>query len=208
MKNIRELMEWRFACKHFDSSKKISDEELKNLLDTTRLSPSSSGLQAWKFIVVTGQDIREKLFPVCDNQSQIKEASTLVFCCARTDLLGKNGVIERYAKLYQKENSKTEEETLKYEERLSKSVSSKDKEWQKNWVEKQVYIAVEVLILAAAEKAIDSCPMEGFDADGVAKVLELPKDFHPTVLVSLGFRSMTQPKKIRFDFDEVVEIRN
>jgi len=53
MKNLKELMQWRFACKHFDAQRKISEEILKDLLDTTRLSPSSSGLQAWKFIVVT-----------------------------------------------------------------------------------------------------------------------------------------------------------
>lgn len=201
-------MQWRFACKNFDSQKKISREELRDLLDTTRLSPSSSGLQAWKFVVVTNQQLRENLYAVCHSQAQIREASALVFCCARTDLLGEDGVIENYSKLYQKENAKTDEETLKFKERLGKGISGKDAEWRKHWVQKQVYIAVETLILAAAEKGIDSCPMEGFDAEGVAKVLRLAEGVVPTVLVSLGYRNGEQPKKIRFDLDDIIDIRD
>jgi len=152
--------------------------------------------------------LREKLYPVCHNQAQVKEASAIVFCCARTDLLGEKGVIADYAKLNQQERNKTDEETEIFAGKLQKTIAGKDDFWKKCWVEKQVYVAVETLMLAAAEKEIDSCPMEGFEADGVAKVLELPDYIHPTVMVSLGYRSKEQPKKVRFPLDIIMELRD
>ncbi len=208
MKTIKELMEWRFASKHFDQNKQIPEAELKEILEATRLAPSSNGLQAWKFVVVTNAELRLKLLPVCFNQSQITEASALVFFCARTDLMGENGVINRWVQLTKKEQNRTDEEAAKYKVYLEEGITRRSESDSVNWVQKQVYIPAQVLILAAADKGIDSCPMEGFIPDEVAKVLELPEYIKPTVLVSLGFRNMEQPKKVRFAFEEIVEFRN
>lgn len=208
MKTIKELMEWRFACKHFDQNKQIPEAELREILEAARLAPSSNGLQAWRFIVVTNQELRQKLLPACYNQAQITEASALVFFCARTDLLGEKGIINRWVEYTKKEQGRSDEESVKYKAYLESGVVRKNDSEVLNWVQKQVYIPAEVLILAAAEKGIDSCPMEGFIPAEVAKVLELPEYLTPTVLVSLGYRNMEQPKKVRFSFEEVVEFRN
>ena len=207
MENIKELMQWRFACKSFDSAKMISDEDLNDLLDTARLSPSSFGVQAWKMVVVMNKELREKLAPVCYNQPQIMQASALVFFCARTDLLGEQGMVQKFIESYKMVAGKTDQDVAGYRDMIIGTVNQKGVEGALNWVQKQVYLSVETLILAAAEKGIDSCPMEGFDPAGVAKVLELPEYMHPTVLVSLGYRNMEAPKKVRFALDEVVEIR-
>lgn len=208
MKTIKELMEWRFACKHFDKNKQIPENELREILEAARLAPSSNGLQAWKFVVVSNPELRQKLLPACYNQAQITEASVLVFFCARTDLMGEMGVIKRFVELTKKEQERTDEQSEKYKAYLENSAVSKTAEQLLSWVQKQVYIPAETLILAAAEKGIDSCPMEGFITTEVAKVLELPEYLTPTVLVSLGYRNMNQPKKVRFPFEEVVEFRN
>lgn len=200
-------MQWRFACKSFDSSKTISDEELNDLLNTTILSPSSFGVQAWKMVVVMNKELREKLAPVCYNQPQIMEASVLVFFCARTDLLGEQGMVQKFINSYQKVAGKTEQETAGYRDMIAGTIQQKGSEGSLTWVQKQVYMPVQTLILAAAEKGIDSCPMEGFDPAGVAKALELPEYMHPTVLVSLGYRNMEAPAKVRFALEEMVEMR-
>ncbi|MCC6643721.1 NAD(P)H-dependent oxidoreductase [Candidatus Peregrinibacteria bacterium] len=208
MKTIKELMQWRFACQHFDAEKKISEDLLKDLLDTARLAPNSFGIQAWKFIVVTDMELRKKLMPACYNQPQVMEASALVFFCARTDLTGENGVIARHVKLSHDVQGRSDAQSAGFSKMLNDVANSKSPEELKTWLQKQVYIPVEALILAAAEKEIDSCPMEGFSPAEVAKVLELPEYIHPTVLVSLGYRNMEQPKKVRFPLEEVVEFRN
>lgn len=200
-------MEWRFACKKFDLNKQIPEEELNDILDSARLAPSSFGIQAWKFVVVLNKELRAKLASVCYNQPQITEASALVFFCARTDLLGDKGVIERHVKAFQTANGKTDADVEGFRQMLNGSAEKMGAAGVLIWTQKQVYIAAETLILAAAEKGIDSCPMEGFDPVGVAGVLGLAENIKPTVLVSLGYRKMEAPLKLRFPMGEVVELR-
>lgn len=207
MKTIHELMEWRFACKSFDGEKMIPEQELNDILDAARLSPSSFGIQAWRFIVVMNKELRAKLAPVCYNQPQIMDASALVFLCANTELVGDSGVIQKHIDNYKALHHKTDQEADGYKQMLLGSAARMGEAGVMTWTQKQVYIPVETLILAAAEKGIDSCPMEGFDADGVAKVLELPANLKPTVLVSLGYRKGDAPVKVRFPMNEVVEFR-
>ncbi|MDP2642247.1 MAG: NAD(P)H-dependent oxidoreductase [Candidatus Peregrinibacteria bacterium] len=206
-KSMKEVVEFRFACKHFDAAKKIEDGVLHELMDLTRLSPSSYGVQPWKFIVVTNEDLKKALAPACYNQPQIVEASCVVVMCARTDLAGDNGVLHHYVLKSKADLGYSDEESVSFGNMLSTSLLSKSSEELKAWAQKQVYLAGMELMLVAAEKGIDSCPMEGFEAAKVSEVLGLAKDIIPTLIVPLGYRNMEQPKKTRFDFDVVVEER-
>ncbi|MGL5831005.1 MAG: NAD(P)H-dependent oxidoreductase [Candidatus Altimarinota bacterium] len=207
MKTTKELMQWRFACKQFDPSKKIEKAVLEDLMDTTRLTPSSFGLQSWKFIVITNKELQEKLKPAGFGQAQITDASALVFLCADTDVLGEKGTLERYMQDLQK-GGKTMEQLEGFKQMIAGRAGGVSEADKNIWVQKQVYIASMTLMLAAAEKEIDSCPMEGFDPAGVAKVLELPANLIPTVLVSLGYRVGQAPQKSRLSLDEIVEFRD
>ncbi len=207
-KSIHELMEWRFACKHFDQNKKIDDKSLRDILNTARLSPSSYGLQPWKFIVITNDDIKKQLAPACYNQPQITESSALVFFCARTDIQGDDGMVQKYIKKFQKDMNPSEEQLKGFSGMLTGDLYNRSPEALQAWTQRQVYIPAMTLILAAAEKGIDSCPMEGFDPGKVTQILQLPSFIIPTVLVALGYRSMNQPPKTRFDFNDVIEIRS
>lgn len=206
-KTMKELMQWRFACKHF-TDQKLDDATLHELLDNARMSPSSYGLQAWKFIVVTNKDLKQKLAPACYSQPQITESSALVFFCARTDIEGENGVLNRFIKKSHADLNKTDEESAQFKAMLEGDLLNRTPEARKAWAQRQVYIPLMTLITSAAEKGIDSCPMEGFVPDKVAEALELPEYLHPTAIVALGYRNMEQPRKTRFDFEEVVEIRS
>jgi nitroreductase len=208
MKTIKELMHWRFACQNFDDSRKIKPEDLQELLETAHLAPSSYGLQAWKMVVVLSHELRQKLAPACNNQAQITEASALIFFCARTDLLGEKGVIQRYVDFYQKAKNKTQEEADKFRNKIIDYVEKLGEPESFNWLQKQVYLPVETLMLAAAEKEIDSCPMEGFDTKKVAKLLKLEENLYPTVIVALGYRKVKeQPQKVRMSMSEIVDFR-
>lgn len=76
--DIIKALNWRYATKQFDATKKISDKDVETLVETLRLSPSSFGLQPWKFIVVTNPEIRKKLRAAAYDQSQVTDASHLV----------------------------------------------------------------------------------------------------------------------------------
>ena len=72
MKNkFMEAMNFRHACKVFDNTKKIKDEDIRYILEVGRKSPSSFGMEAWKFLVITNEDLKAKLKPECWNQEQI-----------------------------------------------------------------------------------------------------------------------------------------
>ncbi len=204
MATIKELMQWRFACKHFDTDKKISESDLNDLLDTTRMSPSSCGLQAWKFLVVENAESKKELQAACYNQPQIAEASVLVVFCADSNLEGENGVIERHIKKFTQILKTLPQQEESYRKMVAEMQEDQTPEEVVTWLNKQLYIASETLILAAAEKGIDSCPMEGFEPEQIHKILDLPANLHPALIVPLGYRKMTAPAKVRFPLEEVV----
>lgn len=204
---MKDLMLLRFACKHFDVTKKIDSALLHEVLDITRLSPSSYGLQAWKFIVITNQELKEKLAPAAYNQPQITESAALVVFCGRTDISGDQGVIARYVAKAKADLQMSEEQVKGFTGMLTGDLPNRPPEALKAWTQHQVYLAAMTLMLAAAEKGIDTAPMEGFDPGKFAEILGLPEYMHPAVIVAMGYRNMTQPPKTRFDFDDVVEMR-
>ncbi len=202
---MKDIMQFRFACKHFDVAKKVEDSVLRELLDLTILSPSSFGLQPWKFIVIKNQELKNTLAPACYNQPQIVESSCVVVMCARTDIAK---ILEEYCVKSKADLGYTDEQTEAFKNMIVGSILSRVDEDIKVWAQKQVYLAGMSLMLIAAERGVDSCPMEGFDPAKVSAVLGLPTELVPTLIVPLGYRNMEEPKKTRFDFDAIVEERN
>ena len=78
-------MDFRHACKVFDETKMISDEKIKFILESGRKSPSSFGMEAWKFLVITNEELKAKLRPACWDQVQITSCSHLVVVLAGID---------------------------------------------------------------------------------------------------------------------------
>lgn len=95
-KTFMEAMDFRHACKVFDETKKIGDEDLNFILETGRKSPSSFGMEPWKFLVITNEELRAKLRPACWNQVQITSCSHLVVVLAAIDAVRpESGVVAR-----------------------------------------------------------------------------------------------------------------
>jgi nitroreductase len=88
--NIIEKLNWRYATKEFDASKKLSEEQLNLLLEATNLAPSSFGLQPFSIVVIEDDEIRKKLKPSAWNQPQTTDASQLVLFVIKTDLSEKD----------------------------------------------------------------------------------------------------------------------
>ncbi|HLC77717.1 MAG TPA: nitroreductase family protein, partial [Candidatus Nanoarchaeia archaeon] len=101
MSEILKALNWRYATKSFDQSKKVSENDLNEILEAIRLAPSSFGLQPWKFIVVENPELRKKIREVAFNQPKVTEASHLIVLCSKTD------VSEEYIKEYVRDIAKT-----------------------------------------------------------------------------------------------------
>lgn len=200
-----DAMNFRHACKVFDESKKISDEDMKFILETGRKSPSSFGMEAWKFVVITNEELKAKLKPVCWDQVQVTSCSHLVVVLAGIDSVKVESgeVKKRFAR------REMPEEMLEmymglYATHLKDVLSSDENIYA--WTSKQSYIAVGNMMTAAATLGIDSCPIEGFLKEEVEKILELDTSKHQVAMVlPFGYRINPQSQQMRLAFDEVVE---
>lgn len=204
---ILEKLNNRYATKKFDSSKKISKADFSTLLEVLRLSPSSFGLQPWKFIVVENPKIRAKLKEVSWNQSQIVDASHMVVICHRKGI-NKNyveEVIQSIAKTRGLDVSVLEE----YKNMILGFISNPNINLD-DWTKRQSYIALGMLLSAAANLDIDSCPMEGFDIPAYNQILGLEeKSYLASVVCTLGYRATDDHhaglKKVRYSQEHVIE---
>ena len=181
-------LNWRYATKKFDSTQKLSSAQLDELLKATQLAPSSIGLQAYKIIVVEDKAIREKLREAANGQSQITDASQLIIFASETRL--DEAYIANYIDYVSEKREIARENLAGFEQMIIGNVNRLSDEQRIAWSNKQVYIALGVLLTAAAEMGIDACPMEGFNAAQFDEILGLKeKELTTVVLAAVGFRS-------------------
>lgn len=207
MENIIESLKWRYATKEFDATKKLSPEQLNLLLESLRLSPSSFGMQPWKFILVNNTEVRAKLREAAWGQTQVTDASHLIVISVLKNV--DENLIKKYIKVISEVRGVSEENLKGFEDMMIGAVNMKSPEARIEWATRQAYIALGVLLTTAAHEQIDATPMEGFDPKKFDEILGLDKmGLESKVMVALGFRSqndgMANAAKVRFPMEEVV----
>lgn len=209
---IKSALEWRYATKKMDPTKKISAHDWQLLKDSLRLSPSSYGLQPWKFIVVQNPELRKKLREVSWGQSQIEDASHLVVFTTKRVMDEKHikAHIDRTAEV---RGLAPEALDGYYQFMLQKITKEKSQETHLGWNQRQAYIAMGFLLQTAALLKIDAVPMEGLDPEKYDEILGLKGTEYTTVAaVPLGYRhaedSYQQMVKARFDEKNIFDIRD
>jgi nitroreductase len=188
MKNILDALHWRYATKAYDSSQKISSEQLTQLLEAVRLSPSSFGLQPYKIIHVTNPELREKLKSASWGQSQITEASDLLVFAVPTNL--NDSHVDTFIQKTAQARNIPVEQLAEYAGMIKGSINSRSEDEKIYWNAKQAYIALGFLLETAALEKIDVTPMEGFDNAQYNEILGLGDlNLTATVVATLGYRS-------------------
>ncbi len=202
--DFSKAMDFRHACKRFDETKKLSDEELHFILEAGRKSPSSFGMEPWKFVVISNDALKEKLRPVCWNQQQVTTCSHLVVILAAIESVKPQSGIP--AKRFGRRHLPPEqiEGYIKlYSEFMAETFSSDEKTFC--WTARQTYIALANMMTGAASIQIDSCPLEGFEKEKVEEILGIdPAKWQVSVIVAFGHRVDPQPKQIRLPLEEIV----
>ena len=186
--SLIEKLNWRYATKKFDNTKKLTPFQLEELLYAVQLSPSSGGVQPYKIIVVEDVAIREELQQAAHGQPQIADASQLIVLAAETNLDTQyvKNFIDHVAKTRGIDRANLEG----YEQMINGNVNSMNEEQRITWAKKQAYIALGVLLTSAAELGIDACPMEGFSAPQFDEILGLEeKGLTTAVIAAIGFRA-------------------
>lgn len=188
MSNYLENLNWRYATKKFDATKKINKTDLEFLKEAMQLSASSYGLQPYEILVIEDAELREKLKPAAWNQSQITDASQLIV------IANKVGFGDELIDSYIENVSTVRELPLESLSNFSSFMKSKIGEFsieqKAQWTQNQSYIVLGNLLSAAAEIKVDVCPMEGFDAKVFNEILELDKKgLNTAVIATIGYRS-------------------
>ena len=202
---VRQL-NWRYATKKFNAARTIQAPDWKTLEQALVLSPSSYGLQPWKFFVVTRPEVRARLREAAWNQAQITDASHLVVLAVKKEFSAAD--VERYvARVADVRNVPVE--SLEGYRKMMLGTVNRPAEQVASWTSRQVYIALGNFLAAAAMLGIDACPMEGFDAAQFDEILGLEKEgYTALVLAAAGYRAQDDAyaklPKVRYSAEEVI----
>jgi len=195
--DFEKAMHFRHACKLFDNTKTMSNEDLTFILEAGRLSPSSFGMEQWQFFVIRDTVMREKIQAVAWNQPQITTASELIAIAYKKNVRSTDGYIQ------------SEFNKFDYPDYLrdmyAQWIDPRSDERLECWSSRQVYIAAANMMSAAASIGIDSCPMEGFDRDAVEKIMGIDTNVYGIpLLIPFGYRVNEQPPLHRSELSELV----
>jgi len=206
MSTLLENLNWRYATKKFDGTKKISSADLNTLKEAVRLSASSYGLQPYKVVIVENPEIREQLKAAAYGQTQITDASQL-FIFANDLNVGTESV-GAYIKNISETRGVPTEALSGFADMMNGVISNLSQDAKNIWTAKQTYIALGTLLSAASELKIDATPMEGFNAAAFNEILGFDKlGLNASVIVTVGYRhdedDAQHYKKVRKSHEEL-----
>ncbi len=206
-KTIVDHLNWRYATKKFDKTRKITDGDWQVLVESLRLAPSSFGLQPWKFVVIQSPELRKKLTPASWNQTQIEDCSHLIAVASLKSI--NEAYIDKFVRSIAKEQGVTEASLKGYRDMMTGSLLQGPRSAViDTWASRQAYIAMGFFMSAAAMMQIDACPMEGIVPEQYDELLGLKgTEFGTQAVLAAGYRAADDGyqsrKKVRFEKSEV-----
>lgn len=209
--SLLQQLNWRYATKKFDPSKKISPADWAVLEQALVLTPSSYGLQPWKFVVVTDPALKAKLRPASWNQSQVEDCSHLVVFTAKQDITEAD--VDRFIARTAEVRGATVESLAGYRGYMvGDLVKGPRHAIIHEWAARQTYIAMGNLLTSVALLGIDTCPFEGIEPAKYDEILGLQGSGYATVAACpVGYRAAddkyASAPKVRFKAKDIVEHR-
>ncbi len=201
-------LNWRYATKKFDPAKKIPAHDWEALEQSLVLSPSSIGLQPWKFFVVTDQAVKVQLQGASYRQSQVGDCSHLVVFSVRRNIDADH--VERHVQRMIEVLGVVSESLEKFRAMTMRNLDKARAAGTLDvWQEHQIYIALGKFLACAPLLAIDTCPMEGIEPEKYDEILGLSgSDYATVVACAAGYRmpddKYASTKKVRFKADDVI----
>lgn len=203
--NIIDSLNWRYATKKFDSSRKLSLEQVNVLKDAFNLTASSYGLQPIKLVVISNQELKNKLLESSMNQQQVVQCSHLLVICVETE------IDEAYIETYFKRVIDIRQTPPDILESFKKSIINEFNDMSNSsilsWSKNQAYLALGNLLTVCSVESIDSCPMEGFSTEKYDDILDLKsKNLKSVLVMPIGYRSkddkFSSLEKVRKDVSD------
>jgi nitroreductase len=201
-----EQLNWRYAVKRFDPNRKVDDATWQAIEQALILTPSSYGLQPWKFIVITDEATKAKLPEISWNQKQPQDCSHMVILAAKVSMDA--AYVDHFMNSVVTTRGLASDAMAGYRKVLVSTIEKMDQHL--DWNARQVYIALGQLMLAAALLGVDTCPMEGIVAPAYDELLGLTNSGYATVVgCAVGYRHaedmQAAAKKVRFASDAIIQ---
>jgi len=205
---LNQVLNHRYATKAFDPSKTITAEEKQALLEALQLSPSSFGLQLWKFYIIEDADVRAQLRKESWDQGQVTDSSLFVVLAAETTV--DEARVDKWMARMAEVQGIPVAQLDGFKGMLMGFLAAMTPEQQVDWAKKQVYIALGQLMTSAALLQLDSCPLEGIDPAAYDQILGLSdKGYTTAVACAIGHRSAedhhASSPKVRFPLQDIIE---
>jgi nitroreductase len=172
-----DAIKTRRAIKKFDSTYKMTPEQVKSLMELAILSPTSYNQQNWRFVTVTDQTVKEKIHVAARNQAQPLDGSLVILLCGNTSAWKDDPM--RYWKNHPLEKQEHVKEAM--HKKYSDSPQNRRDEAMRS-----CGFAAQTIMLAAKQMGLDSCPMVGFEYDEMAKIINLPDDHIIVMMIVVG----------------------
>jgi nitroreductase / dihydropteridine reductase len=203
--DLIQALNWRYAAKRMNGQK-VPQEKIENILEATRLAPSSMGLQPYTVLVIEDEDLRKQIQKVANNQPQIVEGSHLLVFAAWDNITEEQ--INEYINNTAETRGVTLDSLSGFKNALLGIANRNTQEQNFQWSARQAYIAFGTAIAAAATEKVDATPMEGFNAAALDELLNLKeKGLRSVTLLPLGYRDaendwLANQKKVRREKEE------
>lgn len=175
--NTLDAIRTRRSVKHFDANHQMTDQEKNDIISLAMLSPTAFNLQHWRFVVVEDMPLRQEIRKVAMDQSQVTDASMLIVLCADMQAWQKD--TQRY---WQEADNAVQDFMLPAIDGYYRDKP----QVQRDETMRSCGLAAQTIMLAAKAMGYESCPMDGFDFDAVAKLINLPEDHVITMFVAIG----------------------
>lgn len=206
--NIIDALNWRYAVREF-SSDVIAPAQVQQLLEATRLSASSYGLQPYHVLVIQSPQLKQQLVGFSLGQEKVAQCSHLMVFAAHTNI--GDATVNRYIKQFSQTRGVSAAQLANMDEHYKAALAVMDAVQRQQWAHQQVYIALGNFLTCAALMKIDTCPMTGIEFDGYDRVLGLrEKNLTTTAVCPIGIRhphdASAREKKVRFAEHDMVTL--
>ncbi|WP_124061429.1 NAD(P)H-dependent oxidoreductase [Gordonibacter sp. Marseille-P4307] len=201
----------RYTCKRYDPNGRVSDEDFATLLEVARRSPSSFGLEPWKFLVIEDETVKSELLDLAWGAK--KNADRTMVILSRKGASADSEFVERTLRDVQGAEGEAFDQRRSFLAAFQRNDLSMEGDEGKllEWTSRQAYIVLGNLLTSAALLGIDSTPVEGFDVAALADLLARrglmdPSEYAPTLIVQFGRHDAShfEPQQRRRPLDEVV----
>ncbi len=188
MSDVLKHLNWRYAAKKMDASKVVPTAVVDTILESIRLSASSSGLQPYEVLVVTNAEIKAQIKPHAWNQDQVTDCSHLLVFAAWDTYTAER--INQMFDLVNTVRGFKNEGWENYRQQLLSIYPQRDAQTNFEHAARQAYIGLGSALIAAAEQQVDCTPMEGFVPEQVDEILQLrQRGLRSVVMLPLGYRA-------------------